>query len=166
MDFVLFQDEDGKEQRANLTKFTQKTDNIQSRRNKLLEYPLHVAKNDELHEIVVPTTSYRMGVPEIAMGLALIDLNQSHHKASFWYTNLWLPGRFDLLFIYIAALICALVLFVIGKVQQCRRNSRKYSAGGSWKRRHSSSSSQSPRNRRGKHSRSSSREKLRYSKLV
>ena len=141
MDFVLFQDEDGKELRANLTKFTQKTDNIEPRRNKLLEYPLPVTKNGELHEIVVPTTSYRMGVPEIAMGLALIDLNQPYHKASFWYANLWLPGRFDLLFIYKVALICVLVLFVIGKVQQCRR--------------------------RGKYNRSSSsREKLQYSKLV
>ena len=136
MDFVLFQDEDGRKHRANLTKFTQKTDNIQSRRNKLLEYPLHVTKKDELHEIVIPTTSYRMGVPEIAMALALIDLNQPNHKASFWYANLWLPGRFELLSIYIVALICTIVLFVIGKVKQCRR--------------------------RGKHS----IEKLRYSKLV
>lgn len=80
--------------------------------------------------------------------------------------------RFALLFVYVAALVSALVLFIVGRVQTFRRRGRRSSENlGSWKRRSSSSSSSpSPRGRRfrggGNRSRSGSRDSLHYSKLV
>jgi len=53
------------------------------------------AESDVLHEINVPTASYRMGMREMALGLAVIDLNQSPESPPLilWYANLWLPSR-------------------------------------------------------------------------
>ena len=41
-----------------------------------------------LLEVVVPTASYRMGVP--SMGLGLVTISSQGHV---FYTNLWLPSR-------------------------------------------------------------------------
>ena len=38
--------------------------------------------------MVVPTASYRMGVP--SMGLGLVTISSQGHV---FYTNLWLPSR-------------------------------------------------------------------------
>jgi len=131
-------------------------------------YPFHQNPSDVIHEVNVPTASYRMGVKEMALGIAIVDLNQSE---ILWYANLWLPSRFALLFVYIAAVLTAVVLLIVGKVQSYRRGRR--ASGGSghgswkWKRRSSSSSSSpSPRGRRYSRSRSGSRDKAHYSKLV
>ena len=43
----------------------------------------------EVGEIVVPTTSYRMGVPNMGLGLLTVS-----GQGEIFYTNLWLPSRF------------------------------------------------------------------------
>ena len=115
-----------------------------------------------LHEIVVPTCSYRMGVKEMAFGIAAINLNSINDKTKvkieLIYANLWLPSRFALLFVYLAALISSAAIFLIGRIQRIRRGRRDLP--GSWRsKRRSSSNSPSP------HRRSSSRSNY-YSKLV
>jgi len=114
-----------------------------------------------LHEIVVPTCSYRMGVKEMSFGISVINLNSIRNtkegKIELFYANLWLPSRFALLYVYLAALISSAAIFLVGRVQRFRRGRREYP--GSWRsRRRSSSNSPSP------HRRSSSRNN--YSKLV
>ena len=42
----------------------------------------------EVVEIVVPTTSYRMGVAEMGLGLMSVS-----SQGEIFYTNLWLPSR-------------------------------------------------------------------------
>ena len=64
-----------------------------------------------MHEINVPTCSYRMGVKEMAFGLAAFDFA----SGDVTYVNLWLPSRFSLLYLYIMAVILAWFLFVLGK---------------------------------------------------
>ena len=114
-----------------------------------------------LHEIVVPTCSYRMGVKEMSFGLGVIDLNSiegnKEGKIELFYANLWLPSRFALLFVYLAAIISSAAIYLVGRVQRFRRGRREHP--GSWRtKRRSSSNSPSP------HRRSSSRNN--YSKLV
>ena len=115
-----------------------------------------------LHEIVVPTCSYRMGVKEMAFGIAAVNLNsindKTEEKIELIYANLWLPSRFALLFVYLAALISSAAIFLIGRIQRIRRGRRDLP--GSWRsKRRSSSNSPSP------HRRSTSRNSY-YSKLV
>ena len=115
-----------------------------------------------LHEIVVPTCSYRMGVKEMAFGIGAINLNSvdiaKNNEVELLYANLWLPSRFALLFFYLAALMLSAAIFLIGRVQGIRRGRSEYP--GSWRsKRRSSSNSPSP------HRRSSSRNSY-YSKLV
>lgn len=119
--------------------------------------------NDILHEVIVPTCSYRMGVKEMAFGISAIDLNsimdtKNDIKIDLAYANLWLPSRFALLYVYVAALISSAAIFLLGQIQNLRRGRREYP--GSWRsKRRSSSNSPSPRRR------SSSRNRY-YSKLV
>ena len=116
-----------------------------------------------LHEVIVPTCSYRMGVKEMAFGISAINLNSvidtgKDIKIELAYANLWLPSRFALLFVYVAALVSSAAIFILGWIQSFRRGRREYP--GSWRsKRRSSSNSPSPRRR------SSSRNKY-YSKLV
>jgi len=165
--------------KVNMTNFSlqknQKDKASLKQQSEFQSYILHQsAESDVLHEINVPTASYRMGMREMALGLAVIDMTQSPQSPPLilWYANLWLPSRFALLFVYVAALVSALVLFIVGRVQTFRRRGRRSSENlGSWKRRSSSSSSSpSPRGRRfrggGNRSRSGSRDSLHYSKLV
>lgn len=86
-----------------------------------------------LHEVIVPTASYRMGVKEMAIGLAVIDLSD---KPTVAYTNLWLPYRFALLYAYVAAICTSLTLYAVGRLRHGGR-------GRHLKRRRSSSSSSS-----------------------
>ncbi|GAB6032770.1 hypothetical protein CHUAL_011634 [Chamberlinius hualienensis] len=62
-------------------------------------------RGQNLFEIMVPTCSYRMGVPRSGYGAAVIDSSGNAH-----YTVLWLPQRFPQLFVYILTL--ALVAFL------------------------------------------------------
>lgn len=67
-------------------------------------------------EVVVPTCSYRMGVPEMAFGLAVVD-----SSGSLTYSNLWLPSRFFQLKVYLACLCLVLLLAVVRKGLSLRR---------------------------------------------
>jgi len=60
-----------------------------------------------LHEIMVPTCSYRMGVPRMGYGAAVIEKSGEVH-----YTVLWLPARFPHLYSYIAFLVMLVLLFL------------------------------------------------------
>lgn len=99
------------------------------------------SEDNQIHEIVVPTCSYRMGVKEMAFGFGLINMKGSG-PPELLYTNLWLPSRFALLYIYIATILCAFVLLCMGRCQagkRGRRNSRGVNSG-----RRSASGSPSP----------------------
>jgi hypothetical protein len=71
-----------------------------------------------IHEINVPTCSYRMGVPEMAFGLARFDFSAD---GTMTYHNLWLPSRFAMLFLYLAAAILCTMLYSIGSFRSMRR---------------------------------------------
>ena len=43
---------------------------------------------EDVMEVVVPTTSYRMGVPNMGLGLVTVS-----SQGDMFYTNLWLPSR-------------------------------------------------------------------------
>ena len=45
----------------------------------------------DVNEIVIPTASYRMGVPH--MGLGLVSVTS---QGDVFYTNLWLPSRYKI----------------------------------------------------------------------
>ena len=79
-------------------------------------------------EIVVPTCSYRMGVPEMAFGLATFQMDGA--RITMTYRNLWLPSRFPLLITYAVTLPLSLLLFLMGRrraVQYKRPRSRRAS---------------------------------------
>ena len=69
-----------------------------------------------VHEIVVPTCSYRMGVPEMALGLATF-----HSDGTMVYQNLWLPSRFANLLLYAAAVALCSLLCCVGGIRSRRR---------------------------------------------
>ena len=72
------------------------------------EFSIRVSSQDDLiHEIIVPTSNYRMGVREMAYGLAVINFEDN----TLTYVNVWLPSRFPLLFVYLALLCIALTLY-------------------------------------------------------
>ena len=120
--------------------------------------------NNILHEVIVPTCSYRMGVKEMAFGIGAVNLNAMNGDKTdltidLEYANLWLPSRFALLYVYLAALLSSAAIYLLGRIQSFRRGRREYP--GSWRtKRRSSSNSPSPRR-----SRSSSRNKY-YSKII
>ncbi|XP_076162815.1 metallophosphoesterase [Ptiloglossa arizonensis] len=63
------------------------------------ETPLYQLRMDvgDIHEVQMPTCSYRMGTPHTGYGLAYIDTQEKTVE----FTILWLPGRFPQLWIYI-----------------------------------------------------------------
>ncbi|XP_015918633.1 metallophosphoesterase 1 [Parasteatoda tepidariorum] len=65
-----------------------------------------------IHEIIVPTCSYRMGTSK--MGYGALEISKSGEVK---YTVLWLPSRFRQLFIYLFILCCCLfyAVFVFWK---------------------------------------------------
>ncbi|OQV16830.1 hypothetical protein BV898_09002 [Hypsibius exemplaris] len=62
----------------------------------------------DIQEVVVPTCSYRMGVPRMGFGFAVLDLTANR----LFYTVLWLPSRYPHLFTE----LCATVAFVLALV--------------------------------------------------
>lgn len=74
----------------------------------------------DIVEVVVPTTSYRMGVPN--MGLGVVTISSAGDAV---FANLWLPGRFSLLYSYGAMLIVVAVIFVVGKLLDIKRLCRR-----------------------------------------
>lgn len=61
----------------------------------------------ELLEIVIPTCSYRMGVPDIGYGFAVID------GTTLKYTVLWTTNRFHQLISYIVVASVPMVFFTV-----------------------------------------------------
>ena len=83
-----------------------------------------------MHEIVVPTCSYRMGVPEMAFGLATFKFDGGvggkggGGGGTMVYHNLWLPSRFGNLILYAAAVAVCLVLCCVGGIRSRHRYRR------------------------------------------
>ena len=107
--------EEGKRRSGNVTLFTQKSKDVG---------PYVILDSESvIHEVIVPTCSYRMGVKEMAFGIAAIDLSEPDN-GNIFYVNLWLPSRFSLLYAYIVAVSISLSLMLLGKVKRrSRRNS-------------------------------------------
>ena len=74
----------------------------------------------EIVEVVVPTTSYRMGVPNMGLGVVTIS-----SQGDAVYANLWLPSRFSLLYAYGASIAVVAVIFVVGKLLDLKRLCRR-----------------------------------------
>ncbi|EAT47222.1 AAEL001670-PA [Aedes aegypti] len=80
---------------------------------------------EELLEIVIPTCSYRMGVPEIGYGFAVID------GTNLKYTVLWTTKRFHQLISYVivvaiplAFLLLTVLFKILRNICVCKRNPR------------------------------------------
>ena len=71
-------------------------------------------------KVGVPATSYRMGVPNMGLGVVTIS-----SQGDAVYSNLWLPSRFSLLYSYGAMLIVVTVIFVVGKLLDLKRLCRR-----------------------------------------
>ena len=71
-------------------------------------------------EVVVPTCSYRMGVSEMGLGLMAIS-----SQGEVFYTNLWLPSRFSLLYTYAASVVVVVIIFLLGKAVEIKRLFRR-----------------------------------------
>ncbi len=81
---------------------------------------LSIRKSGLIHEINVPTCSYRMGVPQMALGLATLDFRDGS-GGRIVYHNLWLPSRFWLLNLYVVALGVSAFLYFVGSIKSRRR---------------------------------------------
>ena len=79
------------------------------------------SSDDLIHEIIVPTSNYRMGVREMAFGLGVVNFEDN----TMTYVNLWLPSRFPLLYVYLASLSIAFSLYLIGKGKRRRPSTPK-----------------------------------------
>jgi len=101
---------------GNVTIFTQKRDEQDADPETIT---LHES-DKRIHEVIVPTCSYRMGVKEMALGLAKITFDKDD-IGEITYFNLWLPSRFPLLYVYLAALSISATLFLVGRLK--KRNS-------------------------------------------
>jgi len=126
---------------GNVTIFTQKQNSDDDENEPVLKTINLQESDNRIHEIIVPTCSYRMGVKEMAFGLAQINFD-TEEIGEVSYSNLWLPSRFPLLYVYLAAISISGTLFLIGRVKK--------------------RSSSTPRRRRN----SSLGSKFNYSKLV
>lgn len=69
---------------------------------------LYHLSNSVIHEILVPTCSYRMGVRHVGYGVAVFD-----GKEQMEYSVLWSPSRFNHLRMYLGMLICVVFYYSI-----------------------------------------------------
>jgi len=72
--------------------------------------------SEQLTEVVVPAVSYRMGVPDMAFGVATIS-----RDGAVTYANLWLPKRFSVLRLYFFSALIVCSIFILKKVVEVRR---------------------------------------------
>lgn len=84
--------------------------------------------SEELHEISVPTCSYRMGKQRYGYGFAFFT-----RSGTLKYTVLWLPSRFTQLWYYFWGLCLCVALLLYPFCVQCHewfcttpKHSRKY----------------------------------------
>ncbi|GLV45658.1 Metallophosphoesterase [Carabus blaptoides fortunei] len=76
--------------------------------NKIYEYQL--TKND-IHEIIIPTCSYRMGTRNVGYGGGKIEYDDTMQ-----YTVFWSPNRFAYLHIYLYTMVLIMLLILIRPV--------------------------------------------------
>ncbi|KAL0113815.1 hypothetical protein PUN28_011270 [Cardiocondyla obscurior] len=81
------------------------------------ETPLYQLRMDvgDIHEVQIPTCSYRMGMLHMGYGLAYIDTQEKTVE----FTILWLPNRFLQLYAYIFVVILIIVLAICIFVSGC-----------------------------------------------
>ncbi|XP_076642954.1 metallophosphoesterase [Halictus rubicundus] len=81
------------------------------------ESPLYQLRMDvgDIHEVEMPTCSYRMGTPHIGYGLAYIDTQEKTVE----FTILWLPGRFPHLWIYVYVGVFVLIFSIFFYISSC-----------------------------------------------
>ncbi|KAG7202186.1 hypothetical protein KM043_015865 [Ampulex compressa] len=74
------------------------------------ETPLYELRMDvgDIHEVQIPTCSYRMGTPNTGYGLAYIDTQDK----TIEFTILWLPGRFPQLMAYVLVGVLIMLFLV------------------------------------------------------
>jgi len=72
--------------------------------------------SEQLTEVVVPAVSYRMGVPDMAFGVATIS-----RDGTVTYANLWLPKRFHVLRLYLFSALVVSSIFIIKKLAEIRK---------------------------------------------
>ncbi|XP_066603955.1 metallophosphoesterase 1 homolog [Prorops nasuta] len=84
------------------------------------ETPLYQLRLDvgDIHELQIPTCSYRMGVPYMGFGLVYIDTQEKTAE----FTILWLPNRFPQLLIYLIVSILTIVLIICICLSSCCSN--------------------------------------------
>ncbi|XP_023339559.1 cell division control protein 1 [Eurytemora carolleeae] len=83
-----------------------------------LDGTVEMAEN--MSEIVVPTCSYRMGVQEMGVGLAVFS-----KSGDLVYSNLWVPARFPLLYLYLASVLSIFILILVSKCLTFRKTRRR-----------------------------------------
>ncbi len=116
LDFTIVRDNANGKPFGNVTIFTQNRSFDDGDKDEPDEIKIHSSEN-HIHEIIVPTCSYRMGVKEMALGLVTIAFDKQG-IGEVTYFNLWLPSRFPLLFVYLATLSISCTLFLIGRVKK------------------------------------------------
>ncbi|XP_015589694.1 metallophosphoesterase 1 homolog isoform X2 [Cephus cinctus] len=80
---------------------------------KTLLYQFRMDMGD-IHELQIPTCSYRMGTPYMGYGLAYIDTQEKIVE----FTILWLPGRFPQLLLYLFILV-SVIIFSLKLISGC-----------------------------------------------
>jgi hypothetical protein len=75
---------------------------------------------ETMSEIIVPTCSYRMGVQEMGVGLAVFS-----REGELVYSNLWVPSRFPLLYLYLASVLSILILLLLSRCIGFRKVRRR-----------------------------------------
>ncbi|XP_013379114.1 uncharacterized protein C630.12 [Lingula anatina] len=73
-------------------------------------------KEDILYEIVVPSCSYRMGVPDMGYGVLVLE-----RPGKAFYTTLWLPSRLIQLKGYLVIINVLLVFWTLVCICRCLR---------------------------------------------
>ncbi|KAL6267379.1 hypothetical protein P5V15_000454 [Pogonomyrmex californicus] len=69
----------------------------------------------DIHEVQIPTCSYRMGMPHMGYGLVYIDTQEK----TVDFTILWLPNRFSQLRLYIFIIGLIIVLAACSFISSC-----------------------------------------------
>ncbi|KAI6202352.1 Metallophos domain-containing protein [Aphelenchoides besseyi] len=67
-----------------------------------------------LVEIQVPTMNYRMGVPDMAIGLLSVETVPNTRSFTIQFENLWLPGRYPQLYGYVILIIIVFFYYFAG----------------------------------------------------
>lgn len=81
------------------------------------ETPFYQLRMDvgDIHEVQIPTCSYRMGTPHMGYGLAYIDTQEK----TLEFTILWLPGRFPQLCVYLFVGLLILAFSICMCISSC-----------------------------------------------